>query len=108
MNEIHKYLEDKHQDMITTLKTVVNMESPSRQKQLLDKLAGKIAEIFEATTGGKTEIIPVEEYGNHVRAEWGTGDEQILVLCHFDTVWPQGTTNTRPFSIDADGIRAYG
>ncbi len=94
--------------MLKTLETIVNMESFSSEKHLTDKLADKLVEIFEQTTGGKAQIIPNKDFGNHVRGEWGQGDEQVLILCHFDTVWPEGTTKTNPFRIDPDGTKAYG
>lgn len=85
------------------LQEIVEIESPSYDKELVDKLSEWIARTFEQLTGGKTKTIPNSEYGNHVIGEFGNGNRQLLVLAHFDTVWPKGTLETIPFSIK-DGI----
>jgi glutamate carboxypeptidase len=36
----------------------------------------------------------------------GQGTHRVLVICHMDTVWPEGTVAERPFRLDGD--RAYG
>lgn len=44
-----------------------------------------------------------KEYGNHLRFEYGDGDEKLLILSHFDTVWDVGTL---PYK--ENGNRIYG
>jgi glutamate carboxypeptidase len=39
------------------------------------------------------------DMGNHYTLTYDQGEEQILVLCHFDTVWPLGEAARRPFTI---------
>ena len=34
-------------------------------------------------------------------ADVGEGDQQVLLLCHMDTVWPTGTIQQRPFRVGA-------
>jgi glutamate carboxypeptidase len=70
---------------------------------LLDRLARWISEQIESLTGGKTRIIQNEHYGNNEAGKIGTGDKQLLILAHFDTVWEKGTLDRIPFSIK-DGI----
>ena len=36
--------------------------------------------------------------GDHLRASFGTGARQVLVLGHFDTVWPIGQLATMPLN----------
>src|SRR5207248_4578228 len=36
----------------------------------------------------------------------GSGAHRVLLVCHMDTVWPDGTAAARPFRIDGD--RGYG
>jgi len=106
MQTIKEIIESNHNEMLEYLRKIVEFESPSHDKEKLDKLAEWISNAFKELTGGKSEIIEVEKYGNHVRCEWGEGDKQILILAHFDTVWPAGTLKKKPFRIDGD--RAYG
>jgi glutamate carboxypeptidase len=95
----------KQQDaMIAMLRDMVEMETPSGDKQALHRLAQYIAGRF-AQIGADIEFLQPEN-GNHLRASWGSGDEQILVLCHLDTVWPIGELARRPFRVE--GGRAYG
>lgn len=102
MKNIINRIEENQELMLDYLKMIVEQESPSHDKERLDQLATWIANSFEELVGGKSEIIEVQEYGNHVRCEWGEGEEQILILSHFDTVWPQGTLEKNPFRIEGD------
>ena len=44
--------------------------------------------------------------GDHLRAEFGSGESQVLLLGHFDTVWPVGQLERMPVRLE-DG-RLYG
>jgi len=105
MHEVLSYMIDKTQDMLQMLKAVVEHESPSTDKAATDKLASYLRDQF-AMLGARAELLPQAHYGNHVRVEWGKGEEQVLVLCHMDTVWSVGEIKKRPFRVD--GENAYG
>ena len=105
MSEMLKYLQDKREEIIATLGRVVEMESPSTDKEAVDRLASYLAREF-AAVGGDVEVVRQERYGDHLRISWGQGEDQILVLCHMDTVWPVGEIERRPFRIEGD--KAYG
>ncbi|MFC2949764.1 M20 family metallopeptidase [Virgibacillus sediminis] len=106
MREIYDQLKQDEEMMVDYLQKIVEKESPSLDKELVDKVADWVAKTFEDLTGGKSTIIENAIYGNHVKAEWGEGEEQILVLAHMDTVWPRDTIKKMPFTIK-DG-KAYG
>jgi glutamate carboxypeptidase len=106
MKKIIGIIEKNKQQMLDHLKTIVEFESPSHDKDRLDQLAYWIADTFKTLISGQSEIIEVEQYGNQVRCEWGEGEEQILIMAHFDTVWPVGTLKDKPFRIEGDC--AYG
>ncbi len=40
------------------------------------------------------------DLGDHYTLTYGQGERQILLPCHFDTVWPLGEAQKRPFSIE--------
>lgn len=103
LEKYYEFIDQKKDQMYDSLKEIVEHESPSHEKELLDKLAKWISTQFEQLTGGETRIIQNERYGNHVVGEIGTGDQQLLILAHFDTVWEKGTLEKIPFSIK-DGI----
>ncbi|HZB25217.1 MAG TPA: M20 family metallopeptidase [Vicinamibacterales bacterium] len=83
--------------ILDLLEALVRAESPTTDKRAVDAcgalLAARLREI-----GGRVELIPQIEAGNHVRADFGEGARgRILILGHFDTVWPVGQIRTMPF-----------
>jgi glutamate carboxypeptidase len=96
--------------MIEALEILVNHESPSRDKSLLDMLSATLMNRF-TTIGAKCELLPAPKQGNHVRIHFPASKPRsdmkpALILGHFDTVWPAGTLTQRPFYIE--GEIAYG
>ena len=94
--------------MLSALEALVCYESPSREKAALDALADRITAVF-APFGARPERIPNEFGGDHLHFRIGQdGDETppALIIGHFDTVWPIGTTARLPFRVE--GGRAYG
>jgi glutamate carboxypeptidase len=99
------YLTGQQEEMVEALRTVASYESPSREKALLDELAAYLAAQFSGL-GAEVEMMEQAEGGNHLRASWGEGPGQVLVLGHMDTVWPRGEIGRRPFRVE--GGKAYG
>ena len=102
--------------LIETLKTLVSIESGSRDDEGLAKLAGLIAGRLKEL-GGRVELVePSEVYkmedtpekiGKMVRATFtGRGTKKILLIAHMDTVYPRGMLAQQPFRVEGD--RAYG
>lgn len=86
--------------MIEDLRTLVEVESPSRDVAALTASARAVAGIIEARLGGQPVLI---ESGAGPHVYWsGGGDPKVLILGHHDTVFPLGTLGRRPFRI-ADG-----
>jgi glutamate carboxypeptidase len=94
--------------MVDDLRTFVELESPSDDKSRTDQFADFLAGFVTANLDAKVDVIKQEQFGNHVRIELGPQDGQrpLLVLGHFDTVWPVGTLATMPFRIENEV--AYG
>ena len=102
MKELIDYAHAHADDIMETLRTMVEMESFSSDKPSIDKLSSYIKNRLEALSA-KVEVVPQADAGDHLLAEWGEGDEQILILCHMDTVWPTGTLQEMPFR-NQDGL----
>jgi glutamate carboxypeptidase len=86
--------------MLDDLRTLVEVESPSRDVEALRASAEAVAAIIERRLGGHAVFVE-SETGPHVR--WsGGGDPKVLLLGHHDTVFPLGTLEGRPFTV-ADG-----
>lgn len=106
MESVVKLLKEKEPEMVKVLKNIVEKESPTQDKKLTNRLGYEIKTLFETYTGGTTSIISNPDHGNHIRGEWGSGEKQILILAHFDTVWPKGTLSKMPCRVK-DG-KLYG
>jgi glutamate carboxypeptidase len=92
--------------MLEDLRTLVEIESPSRDLEALRASATAVAEIIEAHLGGKARLID-RGAGPHV--SWrGGGDPQVLILGHHDTVFPLGTLARRPFEIEGGRVTGPG
>jgi glutamate carboxypeptidase len=104
MLAVRRYLDEHRDDMLADLKAFVERETPSEDKGLLDSFADHLAGYAEERTGARATIIPHEVAGNHVRAEWGSGNAEspVLLLGHYDTVWPAGTLESMPFAVRGD------
>ncbi|MED1918204.1 M20 family metallopeptidase [Bacillus thuringiensis] len=89
------YFRQQLPEIIEELRTYVEMETPTHNKQAVDRLGSLITERFRQL-GCRVESLPQEQYGNQLRMEYGDGDEQILVLGHFDTVKEIGTLAVEP------------
>ena len=60
------------------------------------KLAGEVKDLDVEHV--PVDPLPREDRGNHLRAEFGGGESQVLVLGHFDTVWPVGQLDRMPLT----------
>ncbi|KRF42182.1 M20 family metallopeptidase [Paenibacillus sp. Soil787] len=103
MDKVLEYLKQHQEEMLEDLKTLVLAESPTRSKERVDQCGVEIQNLFKKHLHLDSEVIPQEHAGNHLRFHYGTGDEQILILGHFDTVWDLGRLSYR-----VEGNRAYG
>jgi glutamate carboxypeptidase len=86
--------------MLDDLRSLVEIESPSRDLEALRASAAEVAAVIERRLGGQAVLVE-SEAGPHVH--WsGGGDPRVLLLGHHDTVFPLGTLGRRPFTV-ADG-----
>ncbi|MCA1586079.1 MAG: M20 family metallopeptidase [Acidobacteria bacterium] len=85
--------------------TLVQIESPSDDKAAVDRCADEVAREL-AHLGGRITRIGATTAGDHVRAEFGAGNRQVLLLGHIDTVWPIGQLARMP--LRREGDRLYG
>jgi glutamate carboxypeptidase len=90
--------------MLADLRTLVEIESPSRDLAALRASAAAVAAIIESRLGGRARLVD-SDAGPHVHWSVG-GDPRVLILGHHDTVFPRGTLARRPFTVE-DG-RATG
>src|SRR4051812_10290253 len=104
---LSEHLGARTEEMLARLARLVEHESPSRDKEALDRLAGDLLARLDGL-GADVRLVANPAGGDHVQArlfDRTDGTRPGLVLCHYDTVWPAGTLAERPFRV-ADG-RAY-
>lgn len=92
------YLKTQQESMVAMLAEWVNQDSPTYDKASVDVMGRMLAEAHVAAGGTLTAIHPVSDRGDHYTITYGDGESQILMLCHFDTVWPLGEAQRRPFT----------
>jgi glutamate carboxypeptidase len=100
-----EFLTERQEDMLGLLRTFVEYETPSRDKAAVDRFGTYLASLF-GQLGSEVTMFERAHAGNIVRASFGSGSEQVLILCHLDTVWPLGEIQRRPFRIENG--KAYG
>jgi len=105
VKEFLDYAENNAGDILGTLKTMVELESFTSDKQGTDALSDYLIQRLREL-GAETTVIPQDQVGNHVVADIEGGEGRIMLLCHMDTVWPKGTIENRPFTVK-EGL-AYG
>ena len=105
------------QPVLATLKSLVDIESGSRDLEGLAQIAELIAGRLRAA-GMNTQLLPTQapdfhpqlkgaKLGSMVYAtRTGSGKRKVLLIAHMDTVYPRGMGAKQPFRIDGD--RAYG
>jgi glutamate carboxypeptidase len=86
--------------MIDALRRLVEIESPSDDRAALDRFAAALVELFSEFGQIATHETP---RGRHLSLSVDGDMPHAVVLCHYDTVWPLGTLDRIPFSVN-DGI----
>jgi glutamate carboxypeptidase len=94
-----------HDWLLELVETLVAIESPSDDRAAVNRCGDELTRRLEAI-GGKVTRIPSAAASDHVRAGFGDGPRQILLLGHFDTVWPVGQLARMP--LKREGGRLHG
>jgi glutamate carboxypeptidase len=108
---ILQYLRPRLAGMVDTLREFTVHESPSLEKKPTDRCCKLIANEWRKR-GAAVEILPQKLRGDHLRITWTPGGNsrrgrsQLLVLGHYDTVYPSGTLTKMPYRSTA--AKTYG
>ena len=94
-----------HDWLLELIEALVAIESPSDDPAAVNRCGAELAARLEAIGGSVTRIAS-SSAGDHVRASFGSGSRQLLLLGHFDTVWPIGQLARMP--VKRDGGRLHG
>jgi len=97
------YFSERRDDIVATIRELVEIESPSDNKAAVDRIAEVVAHKF-SQLGGKTRAHPANDSGNHLQIDFDfpgksvgkSPAKPVLLLGHYDTVYPMGTLATMP------------
>jgi len=95
--------------MVQTVRELVEIESPSDDKPAVDKLGAVLAEKF-ASLGGGVRIHPARDFGDHLQIDFPGARKikPVLLLGHFDTVYPLGTLANMQCNVSGDRLHGPG
>ncbi len=104
-----RYFEERLPAMLETIRAFVAIESPSDNKAAADRMGAFLAGIFEEL-GGRARLHRTEDYGDNLQIDFaGNGAQKpVLLLGHFDTVYPLGTLATMPCRAEGDRLHGPG
>jgi len=98
-----RYFESRSAALVQTIRELVDIESPSDNKLAGDRMGTILASKFE-TLGGRATVHRAEDYADNIQIDFPGREEAkpVLLLGHFDTVYPLGTLAKMP-SHDTNG-----
>ncbi|MGA1596556.1 MAG: M20/M25/M40 family metallo-hydrolase [Candidatus Nanopelagicales bacterium] len=95
----------RRDDLVEAVRTLVEVESPSADVAACERAVTAAAEMVRSWLGsaGRVEI-----HEGRPILRWGPDQPRVLLLGHLDTVWPIGTLERIPWSVDGDHLRGPG
>lgn len=103
---MHSWCEINLDDFLARLENYVNMDTPSGNRELMNRMSDSLKEEFLAA--GCEVLTHEREGGNVLEARIGKGEKQFLLLGHMDTVFSADTVEKRPFRRDGDILTGPG
>jgi glutamate carboxypeptidase len=99
-----RYFELRKSKIVDSIRELVEIESPSDDKRSVDRIAAFVATKFEAL-GGRAQFHRSNEFGDSLQIDFaarpGAADRKaVLLLGHYDTVYPLGTLAGMPCKIE--------
>ena len=87
------------------VEALVRRESPTTDKAAVARCGAVLADYLNDIEADVT-LLPQDSVGDHLFAALGGGPTQVLLLGHFDTVWPVGQLKRMP--LQRKGHRLFG
>jgi len=109
--DLQNFCRGEREWLLETIETLVRLESPTTDKAAVDRCGAELAARLGAI-GGRVTKLPRADRGDHLRVEFDHAADpadraqqarrehprQILLLGHFDTVWPVGQLDRMPLA----------
>jgi glutamate carboxypeptidase len=102
------YFNERRDAIVSTIRELVEIESPSDNKAAVDNVAEAVAEKF-ARLGGEVRFHRAKDFGSHLQVNFGgKSAKPVLLLGHYDTVYPMGTLATMPCRVERNRLTGPG
>lgn len=98
LRDLLQYCEAEREWVLESTMALARLESPTSDKTAVDRCGKELEQRMEAI-GGVVTRLTQPDAGDHLRAEFGSGANQVLLIGHFDTVWPLGQVDRMPLEI---------
>lgn len=99
--------ESRLDQIIADIQTLVEVETPSKDKDAVAEGAAVVADLIAERLGFEAEPVVVGDV-THLRLRVGVDKPKVVLITHQDTVWPIGTLARKPFSNDGHALRGPG
>jgi glutamate carboxypeptidase len=107
-----RYFSERQGQIVETIRELVEIESPSDNKPAVDRIARVLAAKFEAL-GGRALFHRHREFGDSLQIDFAVTSspsrrKPVLLLGHYDTVYPLGTLAKMPCKVENGRLRGPG
>jgi glutamate carboxypeptidase len=109
-----RYFSEQQHRIVNCIRELVEIESPSDNKPALDRIAVFLASKFKAL-GGRTQPHRSRDFGDSLQIDFdgpsrpGSANRRpVLLLGHYDTVYPLGTLAKMPCKIEKGRLHGPG
>ncbi|WP_120006530.1 M20 family metallopeptidase [Nesterenkonia muleiensis] len=99
--------ESRLDQIIADIQTLVEVETPSEDKDAVAEGAAVVADLIAERLGLEAEPVVIDDV-THLRLRVGADKPKVVLITHQDTVWPVGTLARKPFSNDGHALRGPG
>ncbi len=102
------YFTERREQIVSTIRDLVEIESPSDNKAAVDRVAAAVAEKF-TRLGGEIRFHRAKNFGSHLQVNFGgESATPVLLLGHYDTVYPLGTLASMPCRLAGNKLTGPG
>lgn len=98
------WIQDRAEAMLADVAALVELETPSEDGAALGAAAAALPGLLRIE-GGR---LASHDGGRAPHLCVDTGEPAVLLLAHYDTVWPVGTAAARPFAVAGDRAEGPG
>ena len=109
-----RYFSEHQHPIVSTIRELVEIESPSDNKQAVDRIAEFLVQKFEAL-GGRTQLHRSNDFGDSLQVDFAgssnarsSNHKPVLLLGHYDTVYPLGTLANMPCKMENGRLHGPG